>query len=389
MTDKWLFIFVSILIIFGITFSYSLPIYFTKAHGMSPYHFVLIEALVGFGGILLMWGISRLDPSKWLASIGFFLFLPVMFLMFMMYFLPSDIVPMINGAKRWILTPFFSISPVEFFKVGFVFFLSWSLTRKFYLKPERSSLVNEIKLVAPYGLIFLVAVTLIAIIQNDFGQTVVLGATLLLMLLFAGFSLRLFLLLITFSMVVAVSLILASSHRIIRIKQWWASTQEYILSFFPESIASALRLDDITMDQSYQVSQALGAIYNGGINGMGIGGGVAKLGFLSDVHTDFVLAGVAEETGLIGIFLIALLMILVIYRIFKIANRSENHVYYLFSVGIGIMISLQFLMNAMGIIGLIPLKGIAVPFISYGGSSMLALTIAIGMVLMVSKKAKL
>jgi len=389
MTDKWLFIIVAWLILFGITFSYSLPIYFTKAHGMSPYHFVMIEAFVGFGAVFIMWSISRLDPAKWLSKIGFLLFLPVMFLMFVMYFLPSDIVPTINGAKRWILTPFFSISPVEFFKVGFVFFLSWSLTRKFYLKPEHSTLVNEIKLVAPYGLIFLVAVALIAIIQNDFGQTVVLGATLLLMLLFAGFSLRLFLFLITLALVAAVSLILASSHRIIRIKQWWATTQEYVLSFFPESIANALRLEDATIDQSYQVSQALSAIHHGGINGVGIGGGVAKLGFLSDVHTDFVLAGIAEETGLIGIFLISILMILMIYRIFKIGNRSENHVYYLFSVGIGIMISLQFLMNAMGIIGLIPLKGIAVPFISYGGSSMIALSVAIGMVLMVSKKAKL
>ncbi len=389
MTDKWLFIFASMLIIFGITFSYSLPVYFTYANNISPYHFLMIESVVGFGGIFMMWSISRLDPAKWLSTIGFLLFLPVMFLMFLMYFLPSDIVPTINGAKRWIRTPIFSISPVEFFKVGFVFFLSWSLTRKYYLKPERSTLLHEMKMVAPYGLIFLVAVTLIAIIQNDFGQTVVLGATLLLMLLFAGFSFRLFMLLISMGFVAAVTLILASSHRIVRIKQWWANVQEYILSFFPDSIANALRLEEAGVDQSYQVSQALSAINHGGMNGMGIGGGIAKLGFLSDVHSDFVLAGIAEETGLIGIFLITILMLLLIYRILKISNRSENHVYYLFSVGIAIMISLQFLMNAMGIIGLIPLKGIAVPFISYGGSSMLALCLAIGMVLMVSKRAKL
>jgi len=82
------------------------------------------------------------------------------------------------------------------------------------------------------------------------------------------------------------------------------------------------------------------------------------------------------------------LIILAIYRIFKIANRSDNHTYFLFCIGVGIMISSQFLMNAMGIIGLIPLKGIAVPFISYGGSSLLALSIAMGMVLMISKRTK-
>lgn len=389
MTDKWLFIIVAALVVFGIAFSYSLPIYFTNTHGMSPYHFLIIESIVGFGGIVAMWAMSRLEPEKWFSVIGFLLFLPVMFLMFLMYFLPSEIVPVINGARRWIQTPIVSISPVEFFKIGFVFFLSWSLTRKFYLKKEKSTILHEIKLILPYSLIFLVSVALIAIMQNDFGQTVVLGATLLLMLLFAGLSFRMFISLIVVALLASIILILNSTNRIMRIKQWWAGVQEYILSIFPDFIANALRIEDITIDQSYQVSQSLGAIYHGGISGVGLGAGVAKLGFLSDVHTDFVLAGIAEEIGLFGIALVTFLMISLVYRIFKIANRSENHVYYLFSIGIGVMVSLQFLMNAMGIIGLTPLKGIAVPFISYGGSSMMALSIAIGMLLMVSKRAKL
>jgi cell division protein FtsW len=86
---------------------------------------------------------------------------------------------------------------------------------------------------------------------------------------------------------------------------------------------------------------------------------------------------------------IAFLIISIIHRIFKIANRSENPVFYLFCVGIASMIGFQFLMNALGISGVMPIKGITVPFISYGGSSLLSLSIAIGMVLMISKKAKM
>jgi cell division protein FtsW len=388
MTDRILFATVCALIAFGIVFSYSLPIYFTHIHHINQFHFLFIEALSGFIGIFIMWALSRLDPDIWISRIGFFLFLPVMFLMFLMYFLPSNIVPIINGAKRWITLPFFSLSPVEFFKIGFIYFLAWSLTRKFYLKPEKSSFKHELKLIAPYGLIFLVAVFLIAIIQNDFGQTLILAITLLLMILLAGFSFKVFLFLILLGFGGAISLIFASAHRIVRIKQWWAGVQESVLSVFPEFIANALKIESSTADISYQVSQGMNAIIHGGVSGVGIGGGIAKLGFLSDVHTDFVLAGIAEEIGLIGIFAITILMILTVYRIFKIANRSDNHVYFLFCIGVGIMISSQFLMNAMGIIGLIPLKGIAVPFISYGGSSMLALSIAMGMVLMISKKAK-
>jgi cell division protein FtsW len=82
-------------------------------------------------------------------------------------------------------------------------------------------------------------------------------------------------------------------------------------------------------------------------------------------------------------------VLLIVFRISKIASRNENRIYYLFSVGIALVISFSFLMNAYGITSITPIKGIAVPFLSYGGSSMLALGIAMGMVLMVSKKAKL
>ncbi len=160
-----------------------------------------------------------------------------------------------------------------------------------------------------------------------------------------------------------------------------------VLSLFPDSIAAALRFEDAP--EPYQISHSLNAIKHGGLFGEGVGNGLFKLGYLSEVHTDFVLAGIAEEVGAIGVTLLSLVILFTVYRIFKIASRSFNKVYYLFSLGIGLLIVFSFLMNAYGITSITPIKGISVPFISYGGSSLLALSLGIGMVLMISKKVKM
>ncbi|MBQ3675427.1 MAG: FtsW/RodA/SpoVE family cell cycle protein, partial [Campylobacter sp.] len=122
--------------------------------------------------------------------------------------------------------------------------------------------------------------------------------------------------------------------------------------------------------------------------GKGLGQGSFKLGYLSEVHTDFVLAGIAEEIGFVGIFIITAIFYAILFRIFQIASKSENKVNYLFCLGIGFMFLFSFIMNAYGITSISPVKGIAVPFLSYGGSHLLAASFAVGLVLMASKRAK-
>ena len=159
-----------------------------------------------------------------------------------------------------------------------------------------------------------------------------------------------------------------------------------VLSILPDGMAAALRVEDT--GEAYQISHSLNAIKHGGFFGEGLGAGVFKLGFLSEVHTDFVLAGIAEEIGVLGIFIITGVIVLLLYRIFRVSAKVENKVYHLFTLGVGLLISFSFLMNSYGITSITPIKGIAVPFLSYGGSSVLALCIGIGMVLSVSKKVK-
>ena len=223
--------------------------------------------------------------------------------------------------------------------------------------------------------------------QNDLGQIVLLGVTLALMMIFAGSSFKLFANLLALASVLFILVIVTSAHRIMRIKAWWAGTQDLILSFFPQSIANSLRVENLP--EPYQIQHSLNAIANGGIIGEGLGNGLIKLGFLSEVHTDVILAGITEEIGFIGLFVISLIFLVMIYRILRIANRCKNTMYYLFCSGVGIILGLSFLINAFGISGLIPIKGIAVPFLSYGGSSMLSTSIMIGLVLSIGKKAKI
>jgi cell division protein FtsW len=345
--------------------------------------FFLKSLIVACVSITLMWGISLLNPNKWISKLGFSLFFVFFLLMFLMNFFSEDMVTQAGGARRWIRFPGFSISPVEFFKIGFVFFLAWSFSRKIGIK--KITLIEEAKLLGPHLFMLFVIAILIAIMQNDLGQVVLMGSVFGILAIFAGSSFRFFLILLIVAMIIVATLIIFSDHRVIRVLQWWSSTQNFVLSYFPDFIANNLRVDNIP--PPYQIGHSLNAIHNGGVFGHMLGYGEFKYGFLTEVHTDFVLSGIAEEIGLIGIFAICLLMLSIIYQILKVANRVKNKTYYLFCVGIALLLGIAFIINSFGISGIIPIKGLAVPFLSYGGSSTLALSIAIGMVLSISKKS--
>jgi cell division protein FtsW len=386
MTDRVLFLSVSLLITVGIVLSYSLSSYIVILFEYNPFHFAIRQSVFAFFSIIMMWAISRADADIWLHRIGLTLFVGGMFLMMVMPFLPASLVNEVGGAKRWIKIAGFSLAPVEFFKVGFVYFLAWSFTRKLNSHHSELRLRDEFARFLPYAAIFVLIMFLIAIMQNDLGQVVVLGMTLAFMLFFAGSSFKFFLSLISLAFLFFIFFIATAEHRIIRIKSWWASIQGFVLGLLPDSIADTLRIS--VSEEPYQIGHSLNAIHNGGFFGTGLANGTFKLGFLSEVHTDFVLSGLAEEFGFFGILFVTIVVIVILQRIFKVANRSVNPVYYLFSVGMGLLFAFAFLMNAYGISGLTPIKGISVPFLSYGGSSMLAASIGIGMVLMISKKMR-
>ena len=388
MSDRILFILVVSLMIISVVFSYSLSTYLTRVKHLADFHFFIREFSFAIISFLIIITLAKLDPDKWFKRIGFTLFFSSFFVILIMGALPYSICPNINGARRWIRIGGISIAPMEFFKIGFIFFLSWSLTRKVSPKTKQKlHIKHELVLLFPYLVILALIAFLVAIVQSDFGQFFTTSIVFSVMLLFVGVSFRLFMYLMGAGIFAFIALIFSSPYRILRIKEWWYIAQDYILNLLPNFIAEHLRLEGHE-NLSYQVNNGINAIYHGGFTGTYIGNGIYKLGYLSDVHTDFVLAGIAEETGIVGIFIVLIIFLGIIWRCFVISNRSENYVYHMFALGIGLLIAVQFIINSFGISGLLPLKGITVPFLSYGGSSMIALSIGIGMVLMIGKKIK-
>ncbi|BAF71280.1 FtsW/RodA/SpoVE family cell cycle protein [Sulfurovum sp. NBC37-1] len=384
MIDKPLLAAVVALLTLSMVMSYSLSTFTVLHFHYDDLHFFLRQSISIFIAFTAMVVLSRLDPDKWFAPVGLTLFFIFFILMIAMQFMPSSLVKAVGGAKRWIHLGPISLAPVEFFKVGFVFFLSWSFARKFSNK-NHTGFVDEIRSFMPYIIVFLVAVVIIAVFQKDLGQVVVLGGTLMVMFLFVGSSWKFFLTMLSGIFIAFIGLIFFAPHRMARIKSWWSTVQDSILSVLPFERLETLRVAT-TAKEPYQISNSLNALHNGGLFGQGLGNGQFKLGYLSEVHTDFILAGITEELGYVGLALVTLTILFIVFRIFKIASKVKNPMYYLFSIGVGLLISFAFILNAYGISGITPIKGIAVPFLSYGGSHIIAACVAIGMVLMVSKK---
>ena len=368
MIDKPLFATTILLLLIGLVMSYSLSSYVVIQNSYTQSHFFIRQLIAISIGIFLMVGLSKLDPDRWFKPIGIVLFLFFLFILLSMPLLPETLVYSVGGAKRWINLGSISITPVEFYKIGFIMFISWSLVRT-RLPRGKIPLSQEIKVFVPYISILVISTLLIAVFQKDLGQTVVISATLIVLFILVGSSFRFFSILFGIAITSFILLIVTQPHRLKRIQEWF-------LSFDNE----ANRL------QSYQISNSLDAINHGGFWGQGIGNGQYKLGFLSEVHTDFVLAGMIEELGFISILVVVFAFLFIIFRIFKIAATVENPVYYLFAVGVALLLAFSFLINSFGISGITPIKGIAVPFLSYGGSQIIASCLSIGLVLMISKK---
>ena len=381
--DYLLLILASTLFVVGIIFSYSLSIFTVNFYDYNQFHFFIRQAGVGIIAITIMFTFAHIHPDTLFEKfkIGWILFGLFFILIAIMPFLPNFLVTQSGGANRWIRLPGFSLSPVEFFKIGFIYFLAFSFHRRL-ISADKTNFKTELIMLWPYAALFAMIVFLIAVLQKDLGQVVLMGSILFVMLIFSNRSAKLFVAMFSTAIFGVIALIQFAPHRIDRLQSWWSSIQDGVLTFFPQSIASILRVKDFP--EPYQVSNSLNAMHHGGWFGVDLSNGALKLGFFPEVHTDFVLSGITEEIGLFGLFIIVILFITILARILRISRRIVNAQYHLFTLGVAIMIFIAFIINAYGVSGIIPIKGIAVPFLSYGGSGVLSLGIALGLVLSIS-----
>ncbi len=319
-----------------------------------PTYFIVRQALYAGLGIALALVAWQLPLQVWERSGPILLLVSIVLLLAVL--LPG-IGRTVNGSTRWLALGPFTLQVSEVAKLAMIVYLAGYLVRRG--DEVRSSVAGFLK---PMSLVVLLGVLLLA--EPDFGTAVILGATVLGMMFIGGVQLWLFGVLMLMSVGSLALLAVAAPYRMERLTAFlnpWADP----------------------FNSGFQLTQALIAFGRGEWFGVGLGGSVQKLFYLPEAHTDFVYAVLVEELGMVGGSLVVLLFVVLVSRIFSIARRaSESGMPFAgyLCYGIGLWFALQAFIN-MGVnMGLLPTKGLTLPLMSYGGSSMLVMCVALALV---------
>lgn len=277
----------------------------------------------------------------------------------------------VNGSQRWLNLGFMTVQASEPAKVFLVVFMAWYLSeyRAFFRETWRGFLLPLVVMAVPVILILR---------EPDFGAVVVLMAALFGMMFMAGASLLRFLVLLVGAGTGAAFLLLSAEYRVER------------LNTFMQALADPFA-EDVVYGSGYQLAQALIAFGRGEWLGVGLGNGIQKLYFLPEAHTDFVFAIVAEELGLLMVIVLMALFVTLVIRAMLIARRSENagllfqsYIAY----GLSFLLAGQTMINIAVNVGLVPTKGLTLPFMSYGGSSLIVCIVMIAMLVKIDREAR-
>jgi len=294
----------------------------------------------------------------------------IMSIIFALLFLTLIIGKNINGSKSWINLGFMNLQASELLKIALILYISYVISRKLPQVREKVGLIKQ-------PIILIIVCVGMVLFQRDIGQTMLILIIVFAMFIFVGIGVQKFLkpfLLVVVSFIVVAGLALVTGLM-----------PHYLKARF----SVLLNPFDSESGTGYHLSNSLMAIGNGGLFGRGLGNSIMKLGYLPEAHTDFIFAVICEELGLLGGLLVIGLLFFIVYRAFVLAAKTPSYFYKLICVGVASYIGSQTFVNLGGISATIPLTGVPLPFISFGGSSMLSLSIAMGLLLLVAKQIKI
>ena len=347
--DETLVAVVIILIAIGLVMLYSTSSYNGEVKFHDPFYYLKKQGFATFVGFLGMMIVSRVDYHRWavLAIPGY---LTAIALSVAVMFFGDEY----NGSKRWLSLGPVSFQPSEFAKVAVILFLAWSVTKYAKKMDKFRTLVLAMLPVLPIAalvgasnlstaiIILGIAVVLIFVASPKYSQFIWMGS----------------------AAVAFMAVFLAmESYRLERIAIW-RNPEQY--------------------EKGYQTLQGLYAIGSGGLFGRGLGNSVQKLGFLPEAQNDMIFSIICEELGLVGAGIIILLFFLLIWRFFVIATKAPDLLGALIASGAMAHMMIQVILNIAVVTNSIPNTGITLPFISYGGTSVLFLLLEMGLVLSVS-----
>lgn len=354
--DKWLFIDVVILMLFGLLMIYSSSSVWAEYKFNNSFHYTLYQGAFIVIGIFLMIFLSKIKQDFYYQNATKLLL--ISFILLILVLIPG-IGIVRNGSRSWFGIGGFGIQPSEFAKLALIIFTSK------YLEKSNKFLKDYKKGVFPILGILLLIFGLI-MLEPDFGTGMILVISIIAIMFVAGVNMKFFFILGALGIVGIVVLIIIAPYRMDRITSFldpWSDP----------------------LGTGFQIIQSLYAIGPGGLLGMGLFNSRQKHFYLPEPQTDFIFSIISEEFGVLGVIVVVTLFVVLLFRCLKISLREENKFLKYLSFGLTFQMIVQTIMNLSVVIGLIPVTGVTLPFLSYGGSSLLISSISIGIILGISK----
>jgi cell division protein FtsW len=353
--DRWLIVTCCLLVVGGLFLVASASHYAAMSRGLSPSYFLWKHAVHVALGIVVLAVASyfpyrRLSEPRIVVALLAVTFVSLLFVLAM---------PAAGGAHRWFRLPFFAVQPSEFAKIVCIVFTASLLARK-------EAEVNDPKAVPFPCLAVIGTFALLVAIEPDLGSAVMLAVPAAAMLFATGLSYRHIGATAGLGVVGVVAAILVEPYRMERVKSFLDPTAD-------------------TLGSGFQLTQSLIAVGSGGIAGVGLGEGKQKAFFLPEPHTDFIFSVIGEELGVVGTLLVLVAFLLLFWRGMRAAWKAPDRFSSYLALGLTCSLVLQGLIHMGVCVGLLPTKGLPLPFVSYGGSSLLATMAMAGLLLNVSQ----
>lgn len=354
--DYKLFLSVILLSVFGCLMIFSSSYIWAEYKFDNPYKYVINQSVFLIVGSILTYIISKIDYNFYKKKSN--LIIGLCFLLLVLVLIPG-IGVVRNGSRSWFGIGGFGIQPSEAAKVGLVIFVAKYLSNNY-------SIMNNIKKgVLPIMLIIGIFFILI-MLEPDFGTAMVITMSLVAMIFISKVKLSFFIKIGIVGLLGIVALIIIAPYRMAR-----------IISF--------LNPWSDPLGSGFQIIQSLYAIGPGGLFGMGLGNSIQKHFYLPEPQTDFIFAIISEELGFLGVLIVSSIFMFIFYRCINISLRTKDLFGKYLSFGLSFMIIFQTILNLCVVIGIVPVTGVTLPFLSYGGSSLLVSMASIGIILNISR----
>lgn len=360
--DHYLLLTALVIIALGLLMVASASMVISERQFGQPFHYFIRQLIYVIMGIMLAIIVFKTPSKFWVEKGPFLLFIGLFLLVIVLI---PGIGRSVNGSRRWIGFGLINLQVSEFIKLAMICFLAGYLIRR--EEEVRTKVSGFIK---PMVILGIIAILLLK--EPDFGATVVVTFTVLTMMYMAGVRLWQFAVLVLLVALALTVLAISSPYRMQRLTTFlnpWANQ----------------------FNSGYQLTQSLIAFGRGGMFGVGLGGSIQKLFYLPEAHTDFLFAVIAEELGLIGMLVFIVLYSILVVRTLFIARRAQEVgmvAQGYMAYGFAIWLAMQAIVNMGVTAGLLPTKGLTLPLMSYGGSSMIIDCIVIAILLRIDIETK-